>query len=145
MLGQGRAFLAAILCLRYSLVAKWAEARRIAFTTYHNLAEHPDVLSLLAEEVRKVNATLPEPQHIRRFVSLYKELDPDDGELTRTRKVRRAVIDERYARIIQAIYAGLPRVQVETEVTFEDGRKGRISADLAICDLAAPPVMYRAA
>ncbi len=145
VLGQGRAFLAAILCLRYSLVAKWAEARRIAFTTYHNLAEHPDVLGLLAEEVRKVNATLPEPQRIRRFVSLYKELDPDDGELTRTRKVRRAVIDERYARIIQAIYAGLPRVQVETEVTFEDGRKGRISADLAIRDLAAPPVMYRAA
>ena len=82
------------------MVAKWAEARRIAFTTYHNLAEHPEVLGLLAEEVRKVNATLPEPQRIRRFVSLYKELDPDDGELTRTRKVRRAVIDERYARII---------------------------------------------
>jgi hypothetical protein len=125
VLGQERPHLAAILCLRYSMVARWAEGRRIAFTTYHNLSEHPDVLALLAAEVEQVNASLPEPQRIRRFVSLYKELDPDDGELTRTRKVRRSVIDERYGRIIEAIYAGLPRVQLETEVTFEDGRKGR--------------------
>jgi long-chain acyl-CoA synthetase len=145
VLGQGRPFLAAILCLRYSMVARWAEARRIAFTTYQNLSEHPDVVDLLAAEVEKVNATLPEAQRVRRFVSLYKELDPDDGELTRTRKVRRAVIDERYARIIEAIYAGRPRVRVETEVTFEDGRKGRIEADLVIRDLSAAPALERAA
>ena len=145
MLGQGRPFLAAILCLRYSMAARWAEGRRIAFTTYQNLSEHPDVIALLAAEVDKVNATLPEAQRVRRFVSLYKELDPDDGELTRTRKVRRAVIDERYARIIEAIYAGRPRVRVETEVTFEDGRKGCIEADLVIRDLSAAPALERAA
>ena len=97
VLGNGRPFLAAILCIRYSMVAKWAEGRRIGFTTYQNLAAHPQVGELLAGEVAKVNASLPEPQRIQRFLLLYKELDPDDGELTRTRKVRRNVVDERYA------------------------------------------------
>ena len=80
---------------------------------------------------------LPEPQRIRRFLLLYKDLDADDGELTRTRKVRRNVIDERYRQIVDAIYAGQDRVHIVTEVTFEDGRKGRIEADLAIHDTAA--------
>ena len=145
VLGQDRPHLAAILCLRYSMVAKWAEARRIAFTTYQSLAGHPEILGLLAAEVEKVNATLPEPQRIRRFVSLYKELDPDDGELTRTRKVRRAVIDERYAQIIEAIYDGRRQLAIETEVTFEDGRKGRITAELEIRDLAAAAALDRVA
>ena len=89
-------------------------------------------------EVEKVNASLPEPQRLHRFLLLYKELDADDGELTRTRKVRRGVVDERYARLIDAIYAGSAEVHVETEVTFEDGRKGRIEADLAIRDTPRP-------
>ena len=145
VLGNGRAFLAAILCIRYSMVAKWAEGRRISFTTYQNLAANPQVAELLAGEVAKVNASLPEAQRIRRFLLLYKELDPDDGELTRTRKVRRNVVDERYAGLIDAIYAGLPQVHVETEVTFEDGRKGRIEADLVIRDSEVAAAMDRAA
>jgi long-chain acyl-CoA synthetase len=145
VLGNGRPFLAAILCIRYSMVARWAEARRISFTTYQNLAAHPQVGELLAGEVAKVNATLPEPQRIQRFLLLYKEFDPDDGELTRTRKVRRSVVDERYAALIEAIYCGQPQVRVETEVTFEDGRKGRIEAELLIRDTAAAPALARAA
>ena len=137
VLGHGRPWLAAILCIRYSMVAKWAENRRIGFTTYQNLAANPQVERLLAAEVETVNASLPEPQRIRRFLVLYKDLDADDGELTRTRKVRRNVIDERYRQIIDAIYAGRERVHIVTEVTFEDGRKGRIEADLAIHDTAA--------
>ncbi|HEX6010482.1 MAG TPA: AMP-binding protein [Geminicoccaceae bacterium] len=137
VLGNGRPFLAAILCIRYSMVAKWAEGNRIGFTTYQNLSANPQVQELLAGEVEKVNTSLPEPQRIRRFLVLYKELDPDDGELTRTRKVRRGVVDERYGRIIDAIYAGQGQVHVSTEVTFEDGRKGRIEADLAIRDMGA--------
>ena len=108
-----------------------------ASPTYQNLAAHPQVGELLAGEVAKVNASLPEAQRIRRFLLLYKELDPDDGELTRTRKVRRSVVDERYAGLIEAIYRGQPQVHVETEVTFEDGRKGRIEADLVIHDTGA--------
>jgi long-chain acyl-CoA synthetase len=145
VLGNGRPFLAAILCIRYSMVAKWAEANRIGFTTYQNLAGNPAVIELLAGEVEKVNASLPEPQRIRRFLLLYKELDPDDGELTRTRKVRRGIIDERYGGLIAALYEGRERVRVETEVTFEDGRKGRIEADLMLRDTAAHAVLRRAA
>ena len=137
VLGHGRPWLVAILCIRYSMVAKWAETRRIGFTTYQNLAANPEVERLLGAEVETVNASLPEPQRIRRFVLLYKDLDADDGELTRTRKVRRNIIDERYRQIIDAIYAGKERVHIITEVTFEDGRKGRIEADLAIHATAA--------
>jgi long-chain acyl-CoA synthetase len=137
VLGHGRPWLAAILCIRYSMVAKWAEARRVGFTTYQNLSANPAVQELLAGEVEKVNASLPEGQRLARFLLLYKELDADDGELTRTRKVRRAVIDERYGRLIDAIYAGRQQVRIETEVTFEDGRKGRIEAELAVRDTAA--------
>ncbi len=137
VLGHDRPWLAAILCIRYSMVAKWAEGRRIGFTTYQNLAANPEVAELLAGEVEKVNASLPEGQRLRRFVLLYKELDADDGELTRTRKVRRNVVSERFRPIIDALYAGLPRVRVETDVTFEDGRKGRITADLELRDTTA--------
>ena len=119
------------------MVSKWAENRGIAFTNYQNLSANPQVYELLAEELEKVNATLPEAQRIRRFVLLHKELDPDDGEVTRTRKVRRGVIDERYAPVIEAIYAGLPEVHFRGEVTFEDGRKGMMEADLVIRDTAA--------
>lgn len=137
VLGNDRPYLTAILCIRYSMVAKWAESDRIGFTTYQNLSANPRVYELLAGEVEKVNASLPEAQRVRRFLLLYKELDPDDGELTRTRKVRRGVIDERYGKLIDAMYAGQNRVHVETEVTFEDGRKGRIVADLEIRDTSA--------
>ena len=145
VLGNQRPFVTAILCIRYSMVSKWAESRRIGFTTYQNLAANPAVVELVAGEVEKVNASLPESQRIQRFVLLYKELDPDDGEVTRTRKVRRGVIDERYAAIIEAIYAGMDRVHVDTQVTFEDGRTGRIEADLEIRDTRAHVRLAQAA
>jgi long-chain acyl-CoA synthetase len=136
VLGHERPTITAILCIRYSMVAKWAENQSLAFTTYTNLAALPEVYALIEGEVDKVNASLPPAQQIARFLLLYKELDADDGELTRTRKVRRTVIDERYAPIIDALYGGKDRVIMETEVTFEDGRTGRIRADMAIRDLA---------
>ena len=137
VLGNRRPFLTAILCIRYSMLSKWAESNRIGFTTYHNLAGNERTYDLLAAEVEKVNASLPPAQRIRRFLVLHKELDPDDGELTRTRKVRRNVIDERYAPLIEALYAGEDAVHFAGEVTFEDGRKGRVEADLAIRDTTA--------
>ncbi len=137
VLGHGRAYVAAIICIRYSMVAKWAEQHRIGFTTYANLAANGRVQELLTGEVAQVNASLPEAQRIARFLLLFKELDADDGELTRTRKVRRNIIDERYEALIDALYAGRERVQIESEVTFEDGRKGRIKAEMKILDTAA--------
>ena len=97
VLGAGRDALAAMICIRYSIISKWAEKNRISFTTYTDLASRPEVYALLRKEVETVNATLPPAQRISRFLLLYKELDADDGELTRTRKVRRSVINEKYA------------------------------------------------
>ncbi len=141
ILGHDKPFLSAIICIRYSIVSKWAEQRGIAFTNYTNLAGQTQVYALLREEIEKVNATLPEPQRIGKFVLLYKELDADDGELTRTRKVRRGVINEKYADIIDAIYGGEPKVHVDTMITFQDGTKARIRTDLVVETLKAyrPP------
>ncbi|MFO1038645.1 MAG: AMP-binding protein [Geminicoccaceae bacterium] len=145
VLGNDRPWLAALLCIRYAMVAKWAESRSLAFTSYQSLAALPAVAELLAGEVEQVNASLPEEQRLRRFVLLHKELDADDGELTRTRKVRRNVIDSRYGMLVDAVYAGQGRAIVDTEITFEDGRKGRIRADLDILDSRAHQPVEKAA
>ena len=105
-LGNQRDFIASMICIDYPNVGKWAESRRLSYTTYTDLAAKPEVLELLAKEVEKVNATLPETTRVKKFVPLYKELDADDDELTRTRKVRRAFVGERYKHVIEAMYAG---------------------------------------
>lgn len=136
VLGDGRPHLSAMLCIRFSIVSKWAERNRITFTTYTDLSSRPEVLELLAGEVAKVNATLPEHSRIRDFVLLYKELDADDDELTRTRKVRRGVVNAKYADIIEAIYAGTPAIPVDTEINFQDGTKSRIRTTLTVRKVA---------
>jgi long-chain acyl-CoA synthetase len=145
VLGNGRPAVTAILCIRYSMVAKWAEARGLSFTTYGHLTARPEIYDLIAKEVDKVNASLPQPQQITRFLLLYKELDADDGELTRTRKLRRRVIDQRYRQLIDALYSNRDRVAVETEVTFEDGRTGTIQAEMAIRDMVPHAAVPQAA
>ena len=136
VLGDRRPHLAAILCIRHSIVSKWAERRRIGFTTYTDLASRAEVTELIRGEIERVNETLPEAQRIRRFLLLYKELDADDGELTRTRKVRREVVGRRYGELIEAMYAGRDRVHVDTTITFQDGTTQRVRTDIAIVDLA---------
>ncbi|RMF47068.1 MAG: long-chain fatty acid--CoA ligase, partial [Deltaproteobacteria bacterium] len=91
---------------------------------------------LIRKEVEQVNETLPEPQRIRKFLLLYKQLDADDGELTRTRKVRRGVIREKYADIIDAIYSDRDMVHIDTMITFQDGTKSRVQTDVRVVDLA---------
>jgi long-chain acyl-CoA synthetase len=130
IVGAGRPYLTAIICIRYPVVGKWAEKRRIAFTTYTDLAARPEVYALLRREVEIVNASLPEGQRIRKFVLLYKELDADDGELTRTRKVRRGVIGEKYGSIIDALYSDAAYVDIDTVIHFQDGTKQRIVTKL---------------
>ncbi|MCS4504142.1 long-chain fatty acid--CoA ligase [Arhodomonas aquaeolei] len=136
ILGHERPYLAAMICIRYGIMAKWAEQRGVAFTNYTNLSAQPEVYDLIRSEVEQVNATLPEWQRIRKFLLLYKELDPDDGELTRTRKVRRGVIQEKYSDIIEAVYGGDDQVHVDTVITFQDGTTSRIRTDLRLVDLA---------
>jgi long-chain acyl-CoA synthetase len=135
VLGDGRDRLSAMLCIRFSIISKWAEKNRITFTTYTDLASRPEVYALLQKEVEAVNATLPPAQRISRFLLLYKELDADDGELTRTRKVRRSVIHEKYADIIEAIYGGKRDIPVDTVIRFQDGTTQRIRTTLAVVDL----------
>jgi long-chain acyl-CoA synthetase len=135
VLGAGRDRLAAMLCIRFSIVSKWAEKNRITFTTYTDLSARPEVYALLQKEVEAVNATLPPAQRISRFLLLYKELDADDGELTRTRKVRRSVINEKYAGIIEAIYSRRSEIPVDTVIRFQDGTTQRIRTTLRVVDL----------
>jgi len=132
ILGHERPYLSAIICIRFGILSKWAEQRRISFTNYTNLSGQPQVYDLIQREVEEVNATLPEAHRIRKFLLLYKELDPDDGELTRTRKVRRGVINEKYADIIDTIYGDRDKVHVDTMITFQDGTKSRIVTDLKV-------------
>lgn len=135
VLGDGRDYLAAMLCIRFSIVSKWAEKNRLSFTTYTDLSSRPETYELLRKEVEAVNATLPPAQRISKFLLLYKELDADDGELTRTRKVRRTVINEKYGDIINAIYGDRPDIDIDTVIRFQDGTTQRIRCTLPVIDL----------
>lgn len=120
-------------------VGNWAERNNIAYGSYQELSQHPEVLDIIENHVSEVNAGIAEDEmlagcQIHRFLVLHKELDADDGEITRTRKVRRNVIAEKFNELVAALYDGLPSIYTETEVTYEDGRKGTISATLEIRD-----------
>ena len=144
VLGDGRPHLAAMICIRFPIVSKWAERNRIAFTTYTDLSAREQVLELLRGEVARVNATLPEAQRIRDFVLLYKELDADDEELTRTRKVRRGVINQKYGDIIAALYGGEQAIPVDTTIAFQDGTRQRIRTTLRVVSMEAPALAQAA-
>ena len=138
--GDGRNACNAFINIDMEAVGNWAERRNLPYTGYTDLAAQPAVYALIAECVEKVNADLADDSllagsQIHRFLILHKELDPDDDELTRTRKVRRRFIAEKYAVLIDALYAGNARQYIETQVKFEDGRQGMISADLEIRDV----------
>ncbi|MFT6918466.1 MAG: long-chain acyl-CoA synthetase [Cognaticolwellia sp.] len=137
ILGKDQPYLSAIICIRFSIVAKWAEQGGYAFTNYTNLSTLPEVYAKLAEEISRVNESLPDAQKIHKFLLLYKELDADDGELTRTRKVRRSVITEKYGDIISAIYDNKDVVDIDTTVVFQDGTKTRIQTQLNVTSLIA--------
>jgi long-chain acyl-CoA synthetase len=134
-LGNQRDFIGSMICIDYPNVGKWAESRRLSYTTYTDLAAKPEVLELLAKEVEKVNATLPETTRVKKFVPLYKELDADDDELTRTRKVRRAFVGERYKHVIEAMYAGENAIPIDATIKYQDGKTSRIQTTLTIRNL----------
>lgn len=135
ILGKDRPNLAAIICIRFSIVAKWAEQQNLGFTNYTNLSAQPEVYEKVLSEVAKVNESLPEAQRIHKFILLYKELDADDGELTRTRKVRRGVVAEKYGDIIESIYSDKDSVDIDTMITFQDGSQTRIQTTLKVATL----------
>jgi long-chain acyl-CoA synthetase len=143
--GDGRDYVACFVNIDLVAVSNWAERNGVTYGSYQELAGHPRVYEMIERHVDEVNRSLAsEPlmggAQIKRFLILHKELDPDDGELTRTQKVRRGFIAERYAPLIQALYDGSTESDISTEVTFEDGRKGAISARVKIRDMNLYPV-----
>jgi len=143
--GDGRDYVAVFVNIDLTAVGNWAERHNVTYGSYQELAAHADLEPIIRGHVEQVNRDLAEdPQlggsQIRRFLILHKELDPDDGELTRTRKVRRRFIAERYGDLIDALFSDRDTCHVATEVTFEDGRKGMIEADLRIIEAATFPV-----
>ena len=131
-------------------VGNWAERNNIAYASYQELSQHPQVLDTITGHVNEVNASISQDEmlagcQIHRFLVLHKELDADDGEITRTRKVRRGVIAEKFAELVDALYDGSSSIYTETEVTYEDGRKGKISATLDIRDATVVTTAVEAA
>ncbi len=131
-IGQDRQYVAAMVNIDMENVGKWAERRRIAYTTYTDLAQKPEVYELIGREVERVNRDLPESTRIHRYVLLHKELDADDGEVTRTRKVRRGFVSQRYGDIIEALFSDADSVAVTTTITYQDGRQATLDTKLAI-------------
>ena len=117
-------------------IEQWAEDRNISFSTFTDLSQKTEVAELVRGEIARVNTFLPEHARVRRFANFPKELDPDEGELTRTRKLRREFLAERYAALIDAMYGGRDHQALEIAVTYQDGRKGTLSAGVAIHDVA---------
>jgi long-chain acyl-CoA synthetase len=142
--GQGRHYVAMLINIDPISVGNWAERNKLAYASYQELAAHPRVAELIRARVEELNAALGEERQmassqIKRFLILPKELDADDGELTRTQKVRRNFIAERYAPLIAALYDGSKNCDLSIEVAFEDGRKGKIGGHVEIIDMPVLP------
>ena len=133
--GDGHRFVTAMIAIDMQTVGNWAERKGLAYTSFMDLARKPEVAGLVVEEAAKINATLPDAIRVRRVLLLNKELDADDNEVTRTRKVRRSYVAEKYAPVIAAFYGGRDSADVTMEITYEDGHKSTLNATIAIHDV----------
>jgi long-chain acyl-CoA synthetase len=134
--GDTRPYVTSVICIDYAVVGKWAEDRNIAYTSYTELSQMADVYDLVKREIVKMNRDLPPVARVKRFVNLYKEFDPDDDEVTRTRKLRRAFIENRYQEIVSGLYSDRDNVHMDTTITYEDGREVLIKTDLRVMDVS---------
>ncbi|OGP89308.1 MAG: long-chain fatty acid--CoA ligase [Deltaproteobacteria bacterium RBG_16_47_11] len=134
-IGDNKPYITSVICIDYAVVGKWAEDRNIAYTSYPELSQIPEVYELIRKEIAKMNKDLPPVAKINKFINLYKEFDPDDDELTRTRKLRRAFVEERYKDIVGGLYSNTDKVHMDTTITYEDGRVARIITDLQVMEV----------
>ncbi|NOX63837.1 MAG: long-chain fatty acid--CoA ligase [Chloroflexi bacterium] len=132
---ETKGYVTALITIDFDNVGRWAEKRGLAYTTYTDLSQKPEVYQLIREDIEKVNRTLPEPARVRKFALLHKEFDADEGEMTRTRKLRRRFLADRYSDIIDALYDGRDEVRVQATVKYRDGRVGVIDTTLRIQEL----------
>nr|WP_258178870.1 recombinase family protein [Burkholderia multivorans] len=133
-----REFVVALINIDMNVVSRWAEEKNLSFSTFTDLSQKPEVADLLRTEIQRVNSFLPAHARVRRFANFPKELDPDEGELTRTRKLRREFLEQRYAAVIDGLYAGADAVDIKIPVTYQDGRQGSLAAQVAIHDSETP-------
>ena len=131
-IGHNRDFIIGMICIDFSIVGNWAEKNKVNYTTYTDLSSKIEIVNLIQKEVEKVNKGLPENAKVKRFVLLYKELDPDDDELTRTRKVRRHFVEEKYKEIIEGMYEGKDSIKIEAVIKFQDGKTSTIKTVMAV-------------
>ncbi len=148
--GADREYCVAFINIDLTAVGNWAERNNVAYASYQELAGHPEVYNTIQAHIEEVNKSVAQDEmlsgcQVHRFLILHKELDADDGEMTRTRKVRRKIVGEKFNDLLEALYGGKSEIYTETEVTYEDGRKGSISATLEIRDVAVVPVKQKVA
>ena len=132
VIGDNRPFVTAVMCIDYSVVGKWADEKKLNYTSYPELSQKAEVYDLVQKQIEEANRDLPTPAKIHKFVNLYKVFDADDEELTRTSKLRRAFVENRYKDIVNALYTDDEAVHMDTTITYEDGREQRIKTDLRI-------------
>ena len=132
VIGDKKEYVTAVMCIDYAVVGKWADDNKINYTSYMELSQDPRVYDLVQKQIEEANRDLPDVAKIRKFVNLYKAFDADDDELTRTSKLRRAFVAERYKDIVDALYSDVDVVHMDTTITYEDGRQQRIKTDLRV-------------
>lgn len=130
--GQERGYVTALVQIDFANVGKWAEENRVNYTTFTDLSQKADVYNLVQKEIDRVNRSLPERSRMKKFLNLHKEFDPDDAELTRTRKLRRRFVEDRYGELIEALYTDRTETKIETEFTYQDGRKAIMKTAIKI-------------
>ena len=131
-IGDERDYVTAVMCIDYAVVGKWADDKKLNYTSYPELSQKREVYDLVQKQIEEANKDLPAPAKINKFVNLYKVFDADDEELTRTSKLRRAFVGDRYKDIVDALYSDSDTVHMDTKITYEDGREQRIKTDLRI-------------
>jgi long-chain acyl-CoA synthetase len=132
VIGDKKDYISAVLCIDYSVVGKWADEKKLNYTSYQELSQMPEIYDLVEKQIRQANKDLPDVAKVVKFTNLYKELDADDDELTRTRKLRRGFVEKRYEDIVNALYSDKNTVHIDTTIKYEDGREARIVTDMQI-------------
>ena len=132
VIGDKKDYISAVLCIDYAVVGKWADENKLNYTSYPELSQMPEVYDLVEKQILQANKDLPDVAKVVKFTNLYKELDADDDELTRTRKLRRAFVEKRYEDIVRALYSDNDAVNIDTTIKYEDGRQANIKTDLQI-------------
>jgi long-chain acyl-CoA synthetase len=132
VVGKDRPFIAALVIMDMANMGKWAENHKLTYTTFTDLSQKKEVYDLIAEEISRINHSLPKIARVKRFVMMVKELDADDDEMTRTRKLRRSFVAERYADLIEALYGTKEEIEVTSEIRYQDGTGFRLQTRVSV-------------